>query len=1376
MSILQIILPIWKLISRYLGTKVLGYWNAARTENKTHWSSPIFKRFPIKPVIIFSLIKEHPIGKKRSRLPQYLSILVPQYLSVLLLIFTSPLYAQTKEDLKIERTAAKEAERIEKQIERYEKDAVKRQRKASKANSGQEMLAAVQDFSLRNFIRGGLATGNLIQVPYVTNVNVSAGYWGGTISPSRITWPKGSGVEYGHTMSFIVGARVANDSGDSLTILSESYNRSGGDSHPSGSHKFQYSAVPGYYNMNGDPGTRNRLNNNTDDRQRLLDAGYYFIGGLNEDVNNNGVLDPGEDLNNNDILDAELVNQIEYTSQSNLAQTWPAYWPPGSYVGDTRPDCAFEQGSSCDPGPGVRAGRWNGAFGAFVRGDQESFYLADDRDNDEFAYYPFLNPATGQPDTRSWDAGGRRGMGIEVAARQYQWASILAEDIFIATFDVKNISRNDLPQSIIAMIVDYDIAGQTGDNQALFDTQDDITYQWIKRELVINGFKVGYAGVGFLESPGIDDDGIDNDADFLTDESRENGIDDDGDWRVWVDVNGNGRFDNEDVNNNFILDDGEDTDGDGRLTIEPLNDDTGSDGLGPENENYPGPDPDGTEANGVPDPGEPNFEFTDNDEIDQIGLTNMVIRTPSDFDRDLDDDPLFWDEYIQPVDETQFIVPTETADVIYVYSSGFAEINRGLTQRFSLAYFCGNDFQDMLRNKRTMQNIYDSDYNFAKPPRTPFLTAVPGDKKVTLVWDESAESSRDPIYGFDFEMYKVYRSTDPEFNDIKTITDAFGNPLLWEPLLSPSGDRVQFDVKNGLSGAHPVPIGAFGVSYDMGTDSGLQYSYVDSTVENGRTYYYSVVSVDQGYHSSFFEQGISEFESLAEITPTESSKIIEVDAFDRILNVDRNAAVVVPQPGALGYVEASLSQDGIQRIGGEGTGRLDVEFLLPDEANSKGYEYEFTFTDDGSFAEIDPVFLEHGLTTGFVLRNTTTGDTLARSTPGLTGSALFDDKTLIANTYDGMKFTIVNPPVPEPLSTAWLENANSIRGSSTPRTPVFLSATGDNIAVPRDYEIRISEIGADTSNSLSPSNRTPTNFTVWDVTDLNNQRKVPFQLSESTAIPGDDEEGVLSPGDVMNVRVSGVELAGYTFYSTSTWRFTVGLSTTAQDVLNDAQTEANALYDSLAVHNVRGLERRPYGEDLERAELKDFYTEIGAWYESILDSLMNVPGVREAVRVSVSPSSRLAAFESIAVNEIPIAGDTFLLETSKPFTRDDVLRFKVEGNTMEETLTESALDDIYVVPDPYVAVNSLEPRNILLSGRGERRIDFRNLPQECTIRIFTMSGRQVKEIHHSSTQDQSIESWNLQTDDGLDVSYGVYIYHVNAPGIGEKIGRFAIIK
>ena len=263
-------------------------------------------------------------------------------------------------------------------------------------------------------------------------------------------------------MSFLVAGEVVNDNGDSLVIISDSYNRSGGDTHPSGSHKFYFSAVPGYYNMSGNPSTTNRLNNNADDRGRLAETGFYYVGGLNEDANGNGILDDGEDLNNNDLLDLELINNVEYPAQSNLVQTWPEFWPPQSYVGDDRPACTYDRGSVCDPVPGVRSGRWNGAFGAFVRGDQESYYLADDRDNDEFSYYPFLDPETGGPDLRSWDEGGRRGLGVEIIARQYQWASILAEDIFITTYDVENVSRNDLPKVIISMMVDYDIAETDG--------------------------------------------------------------------------------------------------------------------------------------------------------------------------------------------------------------------------------------------------------------------------------------------------------------------------------------------------------------------------------------------------------------------------------------------------------------------------------------------------------------------------------------------------------------------------------------------------------------------------------------------------------------------------------------------------------------------------------------------------------------------------------------------------------------------------------------------------------------------------------------------------------------------------------------------------
>ena len=78
--------------------------------------------------------------------------------------------------------------------------------------------------------------------------------------------------------------------------------------------------------------------------------------------------------------------------------------------------------------------------------------------------------------------------------------------------------------------------------------------------------------------------------------------------------------------------------------------------------------------------------------------------------------------------------------------------------------------------------------------------------------------------------------------------------------------------------------------------------------------------------------------------------------------------------------------------------------------------------------------------------------------------------------------------------------------------------------------------------------------------------------------------------------------------------------------------------------------------------------------------------------------------------------------------------------------------------------------------RGERRIYFENLPLKCTIRIFTLSGEHVKTIEHESTFENGREFWNLLNEDGFSVAYGIYFAHIDAPGIGEKIHKFALIK
>jgi hypothetical protein len=40
----------------------------------------------------------------------------------------------------------------------------------------------------------------------------------------------------------------------------------------------------------------------------------------------------------------------------------------------------------------------------------------------------------------------------------------------------------------------------------------------------------------------------------------------------------------------------------------------------------------------------------------------------------------------------------------------------------------------------------------------------------------------------------------------------------------------------------------------------------------------------------------------------------------------------------------------------------------------------------------------------------------------------------------------------------------------------------------------------------------------------------------------------------------------------------------------------------------------------------------------------------------------------------------------------------------------------------------------------------------------------------------NMATWDLLSDEGQRIAYGVYIYHIDVPNVGEKIGRFAVIK
>jgi hypothetical protein len=142
----------------------------------------------------------------------------------------------------------------------------------------------------------------------------------------------------------------------------------------------------------------------------------------------------------------------------------------------------------------------------------------------------------------------------------------------------------------------------------------------------------------------------------------------------------------------------------------------------------------------------------------------------------------------------------------------------------------------------------------------------------------------------------------------------------------------------------------------------------------------------------------------------------------------------------------------------------------------------------------------------------------------------------------------------------------------------------------------------------------------------------------------------------------------------------------------------------------------------------------------------------------------------------PAAGDTFDLHLEVPFGPSDAFAFTSDSTRVDgaQARTQFA-GSPYVVPNPYVGSASFEPARFAESGRGDRLMEFRNVPQGAVVRIYTVHGDLVRTLQQTGS-DQGYVPWDLRTKDNLDVAPGLYVFHVSAHGVGEYVGKFAIIK
>jgi len=945
--------------------------------------------------------------------------------------------------------------------------------------------------------------------------------------------------------------------------------------------------------------------------------------------------------------DKTAINRGNTLANSTDSTSWPLVWP----------------------GKGVEWNqKWNGYFGLHqFNADQEGLYAMDDLWNREYKFYPSLADTT------------VRGLGLQVEVRGFQWVHPLAQNVIFFHFQVTNIGDYNYKPTgspiFFGGYSDIQPGGQgTRDDDSWFNKSKDMVYAWDHDDIGVwtsyRDIPPGYEAWAFLESPGIGNDGIDNDSDGLIDERRDNDAgslifgpvgkygsscwhwsgDEDGDWIGFDDQNGNNVRDNSDR----------------------IIDDKGTDGSGPEDEGYPGPDRDGTEGNGRPDQGEPNFGKTDNDESDQVGLTSFYAPVYGSTTQG--DDEGIWTRLQPGVFET----PQQTVNILWIFGSGPFPLSPRKTERFSTAWLFAWDEPGIFRVKDVAQRIYDSDYRFAKPPKQPTVHAVAGDGKVTLIWDEVAEYSTDPIYGHDFEGYKIFKGTDPQFFDAWKITDAFGNLTYRKAVAT-------FDIANGLKGTHPVDMGALignpvGAHYDMGTDSGLQHYWVDTDVENGRTYYYAVVSYDRGYDHDFFARGLSDLEFGVPISPSECNSTITVEGGE-IVKQDRNIGIVTPNPLASNYVPGTVADKAVHSKG-FASGSVSAVVLDPDLLPQK-HVFELSFaTQAHADSGIGVPFA-----VSYSIRDTTANRYVLKDK---LIPKLFNDDPMKILPYEWQNY-----------SPTWM---------STP----FLGM------------------------ALDFQNDVPSIASV---------------LANSDWVPGSKATA--------DVRIEYADTQSPTLYPVN---FYINIT----DVVSGKAFRAKE--NLFAFDTYFNVTRAGTGETLPVILAEKLFSRNGMWdkNETIY---IGVPRGNGTYLWTWSLTLIFPSPDDIG----PQAGDQYKFVAPVPFTTEDKYVFSTKSSYQSFENPKSKLDRISVVPNPYVVTERWENQNPL-AGRGERKIEFIHLPSQCTLKIFTVSGHLIRTIvHQAAGMEDGTATWDLSTKDALEAAPGLYVIHVDAPGLGSRILRFAVI-
>ena len=484
------------------------------------------------------------------------------------------------------------------------------------------------------------------------------------------------------------------------------------------------------------------------------------------------------------------------------------------------------------------------------------------------------------------------------------------------------------------------------------------------------------------------------------------------------------------------------------------------------------------------------FEYSMDSQSDAQAYNEQMthgIQTPHNIE------PYEYDHYQKPY--------SYGPDITWVIAGGPMDVAPGEQVIFTFADFVGINETDLTRNAKLFQSLYDNNCATPKPPDQPVVQAAVDESKVVLIWDDRSEFSLDPVTGKNaFQGYRVYRSTDRGNTWGTVITDVNGDPTdFFKPL-------AIYDYDDNVSGAHAMTDPR--IYYNLGSNTGLKYSFVDNNIINGYEYWYAVSAYD----------GVDDWAG-APVDPMENSK-----AKNAFYSDDDNTIAIVAQSKAAGFTKGTERE--AAHTSGESDAVLNLveadafelvflgDSLSPQDFESKGYSYKVTFnqTTVGDTATVN----------SWNMINTSTGDTVvANDTDVESGSfkhvvdgfiPVFSLGSWSVTSFDSAKQTVNQDTAGAILFSGINSNSNDGTWAgfveNTPLDPQP-SDRPDSDLLQKDIEFRFTNDGSIATYfnaTLSVIETIDIPFEVWSVEDNKEINAVIYMAAGSKPIYEEDAE------------------------------------------------------------------------------------------------------------------------------------------------------------------------------------------------------------------------------------------------------------------------------